>query len=99
MVDLQDKSHCPGLVEIAEFVQNPVFLPFCGEVREAFGCSEKIEYSGCSMAPGWNVKFKNAGKALCTVYPKEGFFTVMVAVGRKEKEAVEAILPDCCPAI
>ena len=29
------------------------------------------------------------------MYPKEGYFTVLVVVGQKEKEAVEAILPEC----
>lgn len=46
---------------------------------------------------GWNVKFKKSGKSLCTVYPREGFFTVLVVVG--EKEAVEAILWECTPEL
>ncbi len=50
------------------------------------------------MERGWNVKFKKAGKALCTIYPRESYFTVMVAVGPKEKEAVASILPDCTAA-
>ncbi|NBH35941.1 DUF3788 family protein [Clostridiaceae bacterium] len=43
----------------------------------------------------WNVKFRKSGKSLCTIYPKEGFFTVLVVIGAREKEAVEAILPEC----
>lgn len=45
----------------------------------------------------WNVKFKKSGKSLCTVYPREGYFTVLVVVG--EKEAVEAILWECTPEL
>lgn len=59
-------------------------------------CREKIEYSSCSWISGWNIKFKKAGKTLCTVYPQEGYVTVMTVVGRKEKEAVENILPVRC---
>ena len=33
--------------------------------------------------------------SLCTIYPKEGFFTVLVVIGAREKVAVEAILPEC----
>ena len=47
------------------------------------------------MEPGWNIKFKKSGKTLCTIYPRELYFIVMIVVVRKEKEAVEAILPEC----
>ena len=94
MIDLKERTACPGLEEIAEAVQNPLFQKFCSEIKETYGVSEKIEFSSCSMEPGWNVKFKKSGKALCTIYPREAYFTVMIVVGRKEKEAVEAMLPD-----
>jgi hypothetical protein len=29
-------------------------------------------------------------------YPKEGCFSVMVVIGRREQPAVEALLPDLC---
>ena len=89
MIDLQDKSYCPTLEEIGEYVGNDVFDGFCSEIREKYKCSEKIEYSACSMERGWNVKFKKAGKSLCTIYPRESYFTVLLVVGRKEKEPFE----------
>lgn len=95
MIDLQDKQYCPDLEEIEDYIQNPVFHAFCTEIKEVYKCNELIEYSACSMERGWNVKFKKAGKALCTIYPRELYFTVMVVVGRKEKEAVEDLLPEC----
>ncbi len=45
------------------------------------------------------MKFKQSGKNLCTVYPRESYFTVLFVVGRKEKESVEAILPECTKEI
>lgn len=95
MIDLQDKNYCPTLREIGDYVNNPVFTRFCDEVKTKYSCTEKIEFSACSMEKGWNVKFRKAGKTLCTLYPRESFFTVMVVIGRKEKEAAEAVLPDC----
>lgn len=95
MFDIKDKEKCPSLEEIGQYVGNPVFMQFCSEIKDRYKCSEKIEYSLCSMEKGWNIKFKKAGKTLCTIYPRELYFTVMVVVGRKEKEAVEAILPEC----
>ncbi len=99
MTDLQDKQTRPTLEEIGAYVRNPLFARFCGEIQETHQCAEKIEYSACSLAPGWNVKFKKAGKTLCTIYPHEQYFTAMVVVGRKEKAAVEALLPSCAPAL
>ena len=32
---------------------------------------------------------------MCTVYPRECYFTVMIVIGTKEKAPVEAILPEC----
>ena len=95
MIDLQDKSTCPTLEEIGEYVRNPVFMLLCSEIKDTYQCSEKIEYSSCSLEKGWNVKFKKAGRTLCTIYPRENYFTVMVVVGEKEKASVEEILPKC----
>ncbi len=95
MVDLQDKNYFPTLEEISEFVRNKVFMQFCSEIKNAYTCSEKIEYSSCSWERGWNVKFKKAGKTLCTIYPRESYFTVLVVVGAKQKAHIETILPEC----
>ncbi len=95
MIDLQDKNNCPDIEAISEYVRNPVFMQFCTEIRNTYGCNEKIEYSSCSWEQGWNIKFKKVGKTLCTVYPREGYFTVMVVVGAKEKAPVEAVLSEC----
>lgn len=94
MIDLKDKAYCPSLEEIGEFVRNPIFLRFCSEIRNRHQCQEKIEYNACSWERGWNIKFKKAGKSLCTLYPREGYFTALVVVGQKEKVLVEEILPD-----
>ena len=99
MNDLNNKNSCPTLAEIEQFVKNPVFGQFCSEIKQTYACNEKIEFSACSWAPGWNVKFKKAGKTLCTIYPKENFFTVMVVIGRQAKEPVEAILPELKPEL
>ena len=95
MIDPRDKAVRPTLEELGGYVRNPVFPRFCAELTARYGCRETIEYSACSLEPGWNVKFKKSGRSLCTIYPRESCFTVMVVVGRREKEAVEAVLPEC----
>lgn len=95
MINLQDKNFAPTLDEISEYVNNPVFMQFCSEIKTVYQCNEKIEYSSCSWETGWNIKFKKAGKTLCTIYPREYYFTVMIVIGTKERASVEKILPEC----
>ena len=99
MIDLQNGSHRPTPDEIGAFVRNPAFHAFCAGIAAEYQTDGKAEFSKCSLAPGWNIKFRKAGKSLCTVYPNETYFTVLVVVGTKEKDAVEALLPDCSPEI
>ena len=95
MIDIQDEGYFPSLEELCGYVRNPLFDRFCLEMKERFRCREKIEFSSCSWEPGWNIKFKKSGKNLCTLYPRESYFTVLVVIGAREKEAAELILPDC----
>lgn len=99
MVDIQDRGYCPTLEEIGEYIKNPVFTQFCTDMKTRYNCNEKIEFSSCSWEFGWNVKFKKSGKNLCTIYPREGYFTVLVVIGQKEMEAVHAILEECTPEL
>ncbi len=99
MKDLKDRNICPTLEDIGQYIGNSVFLPFCSQVKSQYLCNEKIEFSSCSWEKGWNVKFKKAGKTLCTIYPRENYFTVMIVVGKKEQQFVETILPECSPQL
>lgn len=93
MIDIKDISHAPSLGEIGAYIGLPLFDTFCLYMDTKYKAIRKIEYSKDVWARGWNVKFKKAGKSLCVVYPKNGYFTVLVVVGNKEKECVENLLP------
>ena len=99
MIDIKARGYSPNLEDIAEYIGNPVFMQFCSDMKAQYDCAGKTEFSSCSWMPGWNVKFKKAGKNLCTVYPREGFFTILIVVGQKERPAVEAVLPACAPEV
>lgn len=99
IIDIQDPTYCPAMEEVEAYVKNQVFQTFCTAIKENYKVKETIEFSSCSMEKGWNIKFKKSGKSLCTIYPKESFFTVLVVIGKKEKAAVEEILPGCSPEI
>lgn len=94
MTDMTDRTHEPDNFEISAFVSNPAFDTMCNIMTERYGASRECAYSGDSNLPGWNVRFYKSGRTLCRLYPKAGYFSVLVVVGRREKECVETVLPD-----
>ena len=89
-IDIKNRDYCPDIDEISEYIRNSLFDDFCEEITKRYNVESKIEFSKCSWESGWNIKLKKSGKTLCTVYPKEGYFTVLVVIGMKEKEATES---------
>lgn len=85
--------------DIEKYIANPLWDSFTAFIDETYGAKPRIEYSRCGGAPGWNVKYKARSRSLCTVYPREGFFTCMVSVGSKEKDEAEALMPTCDPSV
>ncbi|MGY5238644.1 DUF3788 family protein [Clostridium tertium] len=72
--------------EISRYIRNALFDDCCAEIIKLYNVKPNLEFSKCSWEPRWNVKFKKSGKTLCTVYPRENYFTVIVVIGKKEKE-------------
>lgn len=93
MTVVEDDTRCPSIDELSAYVANPVFSLFCNEMERRYGAAPLISFSSCIWERGWNVKFRKAGRSLCTVYLREGFFTVLVVIGEKERSDVESILP------
>lgn len=99
MIDIEDFNYSPTIDEISEFVRNPLFDDLCQKMMVTYKANCKIEFSKCSWAYGWNIKFKKYGKTLCTIYPKESYFTALVVIGKKEKEQAEEALLEMSPEI
>ena len=94
MIDIDDKSYQPNIEEISNFVDNALFDELCRYMDREYQALVKIEYSGDKVLLGWNLKFKKAGRTLCTVYPRRGHFPMLLVVGPKEKLRAEALLPE-----
>ena len=92
---LYPKGSPPDLTAVSDFIQNPLWDALCAHLESSYGVSPTIEHSICSGAPGWNLKYKKGGRALCTLYPAQGFFTCMVSVGSKEAMEAELLLGNC----
>ena len=89
------KSQQPTLEEIANFIASPLWGELCAWAEKTYQIEPKVEHSTCSGAPGWNVKYRKGGRALCTLYPDDGQFIAMVSVGVKEAPEAELLLPTC----
>lgn len=87
----EDFSHIPTECEMKEYINNDLWEDFSQYMKNTYNVIPKFEFSKCSLEYGWNVKFKKSGKTLCTVYPRENYFTVLVVIGKKEKETFENI--------
>lgn len=92
---LWPQNRKPSPDDIAEFVDNPLWKALCSWLESGYRTVPRIEYSRCGMAPGWNVKYKKGGRALCTLYPAAGSFTCLVCIGQREAMAGQR---RCCPS-
>ena len=72
---------------------------FITEVEEDFQTAPKVAFSVCAAKPGWNVKYKKSGKALCTLYPERNAFVALVVLGAKDMVMFEGICRDYTPYI
>ena len=92
-------SENPSMEEITVYVNNPLWNNLCDFIEKTYSVLPKIEYSSCSMKPGWNVKYKKSSRAICTLYPDKGEFTCLLVIGSKEAMEAEFVLSSCDPYI
>jgi len=79
------KENEPSEAEIKDFLGTEITALFCDldeYLRENYKTKPKLAYSSCAMDNniwrGWNIKYKKSGKSLCTIYPQQGYFLVLI---------------------
>lgn len=92
---LYSKENPPSMQQITDFINNPLWTEFNQQIQSAYQVKPRIEHSCCSMQAGWNVKYKKGGKSLCTLYPMQGYFIVLVVAGNRELTEAEFLMPQC----
>jgi len=85
----------PSPEDISNFIANPLWEELNRFIQENYEVKPQYVYSGCAAQTGWNVKYKKSSKALCTLYPMNGYFIALVVVGQKEQPEAEIIMPTC----
>ena len=89
------KALQPSAAQMDDYIATPLWQEQRQHLEESYQVTPTIEHSVCSGAPGWNMKYKKSGRALCTLYPDKGFFTCMVSIGSKEAMEAELLLTAC----
>jgi AraC family transcriptional regulator len=95
--DLTDGTRIPSMETISAHVNNPLWGRLRETIELTYQSKPVLEYSRCSMQFGWNVKYKKAGRSLCTLYPMEGSFIALVVIGHRERDEFELALPSFTP--
>lgn len=91
--DKMDETQLPSIETVGAYVNNPLWETLCKYIEEQYQIKPTLEYSGCSMQQGWNMKYKKGGRSLCTLYPMEGFFIALIVIGERERTETELALP------
>ncbi|WP_394922619.1 DUF3788 domain-containing protein [uncultured Robinsoniella sp.] len=95
---LYPKTTVPTFNQIGAYIQNPLWNKLHACLTQKYAAIPKIEYSCCSLR-GWNIKYKKKGKTLCTIYPQEGWFKILVIASERQQVELEFFIQTCCPNI
>ena len=93
------KDRPPTMQNMDTFVGSPFWGQLQTWLDENYASAPQMAYSGCGGQPGWNLKYKKSGKALCVLYPLSGHFIALVVVGPKEQAEAERALPGMSKAV
>lgn len=92
MFKREDFNNIPTEYEMNNYINNELWNKFCMFIKNNYNVNPRFEFSKCSLEYGWNIKFKKGSKTICTVYPRENYFCVMIVIGKNEKDQFENIL-------
>ena len=97
--ELFDKTNEPTVKQINDFISTPLGTDLGNYMLDTYNVRPKLTYSNCSMDQGiwkgWNVKYKKSSKVLCTLYPKQGYFLVLLPIGLQRVNEAELLMPEC----
>ena len=96
MFSKENFNHIPSEYEMSNYINNELWDKFCEFMKSNYNVNPIFEFSKCSLEFGWNIKFKKGSRTLCTVYPRENYFCVMIVIGKKEKEQFENMFHSFC---
>lgn len=91
---IQNKEIMPDMQQVGEYITGEAKFRWkymVSEIETDFKAKPKIAYSVCAAKPGWNIKYKKSGKALCTLYPEEDGFVALVVLSLKDMDLFNTV--------
>ncbi len=89
-----DRNTAPDMRVIEDYIREPAkrrWLDLITHIEGDYGAKPQMAYSVCAGKPGWNVKYKKSGKALCTLYPEPDSFIALVVLSSDDIARFEAV--------
>lgn len=86
---MTDKVHRPTEEGMIDFIGAPAkeaWLEIKRFIEERYDFVPETVFYGEKY--GWTVRYRKGGKTLCSLFPEQGGFTVLVVLGKKESEKV-----------
>lgn len=86
----------PDMQQIGEYITGEagaLWHELNGYIARTFVSKPQIAYSVCAAKPGWNVKYKKRGRALCTLYPERKGFVALVVLSEKDQHVFDMAKP------
>jgi hypothetical protein len=86
-----DKAHAPTAEQIAEAISSrqAAWEDMLQVIRERYARQEDWRFYGKSY--GWALRFRKSGKALVSLYPAEGSFTVQLILSQAEMDKTHGL--------
>lgn len=97
--ELYHSENQPTYEDVTDFISSDLWQELNAYLQEAYPIQPKMAFSKCVMDKGfwkgWNIKYQKSSKAICTLYPKQGYFIAMVVIGAKEIPEADLIMSIC----
>jgi hypothetical protein len=85
------KAHQPTEAEILETIgQTVAWLDLRQYIETRYG-DWTPELKFYAKQYGWTMRYRKSGKTLCSLFPEQGAFSVLIVLGKKEAEKALAM--------
>ncbi|MFQ5761995.1 MAG: DUF3788 domain-containing protein [Candidatus Bathyarchaeia archaeon] len=84
---ITDKTHKPTEDEIISFIgarAKGAWLEIRHFLEDRYDLVPETVFYGAKY--GWTIRYRKGGKTLCSLFPEEGGFTVLIVLGKEESE-------------
>lgn len=68
-------------------------------IQTRYQVTPRMDYSSCALQKGWKIKYKKAGKSLCTLYPADNHYYILIVIKTELADLIETCSTPFEPAV